>query len=408
MGHAKLGPKPLGAVIAVAAGVAGCLTALSAGGGGTHVAGHPAADSSVVLPAIPPRASLDAATSPQMITPVNAGGPGFYVKATTTAATAPPRQLIVPDLIGVLPAGISAAQVRQIRALAGVRAVLAVNGGEIKINGKPAGVLGVTASSFRSWTPPETAASPGIWRAFSDGELITSAQAARRLGLHRGGVYPVTAAVRTGVPFGGSALLGVPGVDAIADARVSSDLGLVRHVAILINAPGADLTTLTGRVRSVLGAPGEVVRLVPVVTPGTLPVDETVPSGRPTNYLMLYQESAADYCPGLSWTILAAIGEIESDDGQNMGPSSAGALGPMQFLPSTWAEWGIDAFGETGPPDIMDPLDAVPSAARMLCEDGAADGAEGLSQAIFDYNHADWYVSEVLALATEYAHEFTS
>ena len=47
----------------------------------------------------------------------------------------------------------------------------------------------------------------------------------------------------------------------------------------------------------------------------------------------------------------------------------------MQFLPSTWAVWGIDGFGQTGPPDIMNPYDAVPSAARMLCADGAASGS---------------------------------
>ena len=82
-----------------------------------------------------------------------------------------------------------------------------------------------------------------------------------------------------------------------------------------------------------------------------------------------------------------------------MGPSSAGALGPMQFLPSTWAEWGITAFGETGAPNIMDPFDAVPSAARLLCAAGAGSGGAGLRGAIFAYNHATWYVNEVLALA---------
>ena len=104
--------------------------------------------------------------------------------------------------------------------------------------------------------------------------------------------------------------------------------------------------------------------------------------------------------------MLAAIGEIESGDGQNDGPSSAGALGPMQFMPGTWAEWGTDGFGQSGSPDIMNPLDAVPSAARMLCADGARSNPAGLSEAIFDYNHAAWYVSEVLNLAAEYAQEY--
>ncbi len=89
-----------------------------------------------------------------------------------------------------------------------------------------------------------------------------------------------------------------------------------------------------------------------------------------------------------------------------MGPSSAGALGPMQFLPSTWAAWGIDGFGQTGTPDVMNPYDAVASAARLLCADGAAAGGQSLSNAIFDYNHATWYVNEVLGLAAEYAADY--
>jgi membrane-bound lytic murein transglycosylase B len=107
----------------------------------------------------------------------------------------------------------------------------------------------------------------------------------------------------------------------------------------------------------------------------------------------------------MSWTVLAAIGQIESGDGTNNGPSPAGALGPMQFMPATWATWGMTAFGETGPPNIMDPFDAVPAAARYLCAAGAGTPA-GLSRAIFAYNHADWYVAEVLALAKQYAQAY--
>ena len=160
------------------------------------------------------------------------------------------------------------------------------------------------------------------------------------------------------------------------------------------------------KVRSVVGAGGKVINLVPVVTVSKLPVTTNVPTaGVPSSLLKLYQASAEEYCPGMSWTVLAAINEIESGDGANEGPSSAGALGPMQFLPSTWAQWGIDAFGQTGTPDIMNPLDAVPSAARMLCADGAGN-TKSLSGAIFAYNHATWYVDEVLALASEYAQNY--
>jgi hypothetical protein len=199
----------------------------------------------------------------------------------------------------------------------------------------------------------------------------------------------------------------VAGVDAIVNQSTARKLGLVRDVAVLINAPAADMIQLATQVKTVLGASSQVVRLAPVVASTTLPVDSHPPTGMPSSYLALFQESAAQYCPGLSWTVLAAIGQIESGDGANTGPSSAGALGPMQFLPSTWQIWGIDGFGETGPPDIMNPFDAVPSAARLLCGSGAAQGGQALRQAIFTYNHATWYVDEVLTLAAEYAREFS-
>jgi len=183
-------------------------------------------------------------------------------------------------------------------------------------------------------------------------------------------------------------------------------LGLVKNVAVLVNAPAADMTALVSQVRTALGGGAQVIRLVPVVVSAPLPVDNTTSTDRPTDYLELFKESAARYCPGLSWTVLAAIGQIESADGQNVGPSTAGALGPMQFLPSTWAIWGITGFGDTGEPNIMNPFDAVPSAARLLCANGATTGTAGLRQAIFGYNHATWYVDEVLALAAEYAREY--
>jgi Transglycosylase SLT domain len=334
--------------------------------------------------------------------------PTAPVRASLAADSGtPPRQLIVPDLVAVVPTGITTAQVNTIGALPGVRAVLAADGGQVAINGQLASVLGVPPQAFRSWTPPVTASAAGIWSRLAAGQLITSAAAASRLGLRAGSSYQVSAATRELVPFGAVALLNMPGVDAIVSSDLSARLGLAASVAVLINGPAADLATLMSQVRSVIGAAGTVLNLVPVATTTSLPVDDDAPAGRPANWLQLYQESAAGYCQGLSWTVLAAIGEIESGDGANNGPSPAGALGPMQFLPSTWRIWGTDGFGRAGPPDIMNPLDAVPAAARMLCAGGAASGGAALPAAIFAYNHATWYVSEVLALAREYAQEYS-
>ncbi len=324
------------------------------------------------------------------------------------SAGAPPRQLFVPDLIAAVPAGISAAQLAKIGKLTGVRAVLPIDGGKVTVNGQSADVLGVSPLAFRSWTPPETAAANTVWADLSKGQLVSTHAAAGKLHLSAGNSYQVSAAVQVQVPFGAQTALSVPGADAIVDQARSAQLGLAKNFAVLINAPGANLVTLMAKVRLVIGAGAKVINLVPyfMVTASKLPVSTNVPTtGVPASYLMLYKASAAKYCPGMSWTVLAAIGEIESGNGANNGPSSAGALGPMQFLPSTWAAWGITAFGQPGPPDIMNPLDAVPSAARLLCAAGAGSAAT-LSQAIFAYNHATWYVDEVLALASEYAHNY--
>jgi hypothetical protein len=345
------------------------------------------------------------------IIPVPAAGSAGAVYATTTSSVTTsgmPRQLIVPDLIAALPSGLSDAQLARIGKLAGVRAIQAVSGGEITINGKSAEVLGATASQLREWAPPTMATDDALWASFSKGDLITTKTSAKRLGLRAGSSYPVTAAVTTQVAAGPTApSFGISGIDAVVSADRATELGLVKKVAVLINAPGSDLIKLASAVSAVVGSKGHVVRLVPVtVSDDELPVDSSVSTtATPTTYTQLYQESAKLYCPSLSWTVLAAIGEIESGDGRNDGPSSAGALGPMQFMPSTWALWGIDAFGQTGTPDIMNPLDAVPSAARMLCADGAGQGGASLSSAIYDYNHATWYVTEVLDLAAEYAQE---
>jgi len=332
--------------------------------------------------------------------------PGTTGTSAASVLGPAPSQLVVPDLVATLPSGFTTAQVAQVAALPGVRAVLPVDGGVVTINGASANVLGVSPTAFRSWAPPATADDADIWTALVSGDLIASQDAGQRLTLTPGTITQLSAATAVPVVVAATALLGVPGVDGVVDVQRAAQLGLVANVGVLINAPGANLATLMQQVLSVTGSAGRVVNLVAVVTTNQLPVTTTVTSGTPSTYLALYQDSAAKYCPGLSWTVLAAIGQIESDHGANDGPSSAGALGPMQFLPSTWAVWGIDAFGQTGAPNIMNPLDAVPSAARMLCADGAAAGGASLAGAIFAYNHANWYVNEVLDLASEYAQEY--
>ena len=325
--------------------------------------------------------------------------------ATGSDGSSQRKQLYVPDLIAALSSGITSSQLAAISKLHGVQAALPVDGGKVKVNGQSANVLGVSPQAFRSWTSLASASSSAIWSNLGKGQLVSTNAAARRLHLAAGQSYPVSAAVLTRLRFGGATALSVTGADAIVDLSRSAQLGLARNFAVLISAPpSASLPTLMSQVKSIIGKSGQVVNLVSygLATASQRPVATNIPAGAPANYLNLFKASAAKYCPGMSWTVLAAIGQIESGDGANNGPSSAGALGPMQFMPGTWAEWGINGFGPPGPPDIMNPLDAIPSAARMLCAAGAGNPAT-LRGAIFAYNHATWYVDEVLALAGEYA-----
>ena len=312
------------------------------------------------------------------------------------------RRIILPDLLVVAPAGLSSHQIAGLRQLAHVRNMIVFDGARIRAGGRPASVIGVNPGQFRSWVPLRTASTQGLWDALSAGDFLAAPGARTSLGLRRGHSYQLAGAATEPVTFGAAAPLGVAGIDLVVNAATSRQLGLVRRVAALISAPGASLSTLLSRVRAVLGPAARIESL----RQPRLPVASVSSGQRPGTYLELFKAAAARYCPGLSWTVLAAIGQIESGDGANVGPSSAGALGPMQFLPSTWKIWGIDGFGQTGPPDIMNPYDAVPSAARLLCAAGAAAGGPGLASAIFSYNHANWYVREVLALAARYAAEY--
>ena len=127
--------------------------------------------------------------------------------------------------------------------------------------------------------------------------------------------------------------------------------------------------------------------------------------------LVMYQRSA-ERCPGLPWAVLAAIGKIESNHGRSTlpgvrsGSNEAGAAGPMQFgiggrAGDTWSAYGVDGNGD-GVASVYDAADAVPAAADYLCTNGGGT-PNGLSKAVFAYNHADWYVADVLAQAAAYS-----
>lgn len=152
-----------------------------------------------------------------------------------------------------------------------------------------------------------------------------------------------------------------------------------------------------------------LVLLVPGIASEMAPAG-TVHSGAlalPSGWQAL-DASAAATCPGLSWTVLAAIGTVESMNGQSTlpgvasGSNSAGAQGPFQFEAATFAAVGIAGPGGVVPPSPYDPIDAAYSAAHVLCLDGAGRPAT-LSQTIYAYNHSTTYVQDVETLALAYS-----
>ncbi|HEX4109199.1 MAG TPA: lytic murein transglycosylase, partial [Solirubrobacteraceae bacterium] len=113
----------------------------------------------------------------------------------------------------------------------------------------------------------------------------------------------------------------------------------------------------------------------------------------PPFLLPIYQAAGTMY--DVPWQVLASINQIETDYGRDLSTSNAGAEGWMQFLPSEWRTYGIDATG-TGTRDPYNPADAIFAAANYLHAAGASTNLRG---AIYAYNHANWYVDSVLLRA---------
>jgi murein DD-endopeptidase MepM/ murein hydrolase activator NlpD len=110
----------------------------------------------------------------------------------------------------------------------------------------------------------------------------------------------------------------------------------------------------------------------------------------PSNLIPIYKAAGRRY--DIPWQVLAAINAIETNYGRNLSVSSAGAIGWMQFMPATWNQYAVSVPGQ-GKPNPYDPRAAIYAAAHLLAANG---GAHNLRQAIFAYNHANWYVDAVI------------
>ncbi|MER7213306.1 lytic murein transglycosylase [Streptosporangium sp. NPDC000239] len=354
------------------------------------------------LARLAPQADLTQASPPPATpAPVVAatGGPGITLT--------PPRLFVVSQ--STLPERTK----QDIARLGHVQKVDSFDGGAVRVSGAALNLLAVEPARFRAWAPKAVADQPRVWEALNRGELIADSAAVRRLGLVLGARYQVDSGPALRVAA--SASFGLPGVDGLVGAETGRRLGLLPGVALLVNGPEKAVAAMDAGVRKLLGSGAQVVvvggsRTARKTEVKAEQVRERAPTGnratvgRPGSYLELYRK-AATVCPGLSWTVLAAIGQVESSHGRNNGPSSAGALGPMQFMPATWKAYGVDGDGD-GVADIWSPYDAVPGAANYLCANGAGQGGKKLAKAVWFYNHSTAYVNKVLSVAQAYARAY--
>lgn len=159
------------------------------------------------------------------------------------------------------------------------------------------------------------------------------------------------------------------------------------------NSAGADAIAADmkheGGIRFELPAPGTPRKASLTSKPLAIPAD----------IKKLYVAAADKY--KIPWTLLAGVGMEETGHGRNKSTSSAGAKGLMQFMPATWRTMGVDGDGDDRA-DIVNAADSVFSAANYLTKSGVSKRATGVRRALFAYNHADWYVNDVLFYAHAY------
>lgn len=386
----------------------GLLLAAAVVGGAVAVA-DPPGSRSPDLDASPLAAAVVPASPPPLVTTAPVSSPTASPTASPPAAPRPPKasptavptvaplgELRSPTAFVQLDGPLTEAQLAAVRAMPAVAGVAVVDTGRLRVDGRTRPALGVNPSVFRAFAPEPSARSDGLWQAVARGDLVASyGDDAPRHEL-LGQKVPVGGNGTRQVRLGAFAAFGLQQADVVVASTRSRQLGLRPRSGLVVATDGLEPAALQARLASATG--GEVTLLG---TAAAAVETATSPSGRKAStYRQLYVDAARS-CPGLSWTVLAAIGQVESGHGRNNGPSSAGAIGPMQFLPSTFAQYAVDGDGD-GKADPWNAYDAVPAAARLLCANGGSQGGARLAEAVFSYNHAQWYVDEVLALAARY------
>ncbi len=308
-------------------------------------------------------------------------------------------RLYLPDALVTTSRPITSAQVVALSKIPGIQGLASALRGITTLGTRRVNVLAVNPSTFRAFTPRPTAASDPLWQVPAQGEAIASYELNKQAKVPLGGRLALGRIPNERI--GALAEFSLPDVDVVVGSTQSALVGATTRV-LLVSDPSADAASIKAAFTQVLGSPVSVQLLRPTFTPVPVSGGENLQANSPADLRTLYMRAAAT-CPGLPWGVLAGIGQVETDHGRVKAVSSAGAEGPMQFLPSTWAVYGVDGDGD-GKADIFDQADAVYSAARYLCASGGGQ-TDTLYDAIFAYNHSDFYVRTVLSLAAQYMNQ---
>ncbi|HEY0561578.1 MAG TPA: lytic murein transglycosylase, partial [Frankiaceae bacterium] len=355
----------------ISAGVALCLvasvaTALVGMGPTAQSASVAAAQAALPSPSDPTILPLEQHASPSpsvTASPAPAARPGTAPAAATTNAVAPLANLVVPDLLVTGTKSFSTDELQALSKLTGVTVAMPVAVGAVQLPGGKVTALGVDPSTFREVTPHATGASDPLWASVARGEALVTYDTAKAQALALGATVPVGAPSGIQqVRLGSFADIRMAGIGTVVSGAAGTALGLTPNAGIVLAAPSRDAVGFQQQVAALVKADGATVTLLRPILPSTSGGGATMSKG-------LYQKAAAT-CPGMPWSVLAAIGGIESDHGADTGVSSAGAEGPMQFLPTTFGAYATDGDGD-GKALIDDPADAAFTAAKMLCRNGA-------------------------------------